>query len=147
MSSSRVIATIGTTPYTTAISTGDGHRITADEPASAGGADAGANPYELLLASLGACKTITLRMYADRKGWPLDGVSVELTQQRVHAEDCDDCENTKGIVHLIECRLTLMGELTPEQRTRLLEMADRCPVHRTLSGEINIRSALAEAPA
>jgi len=146
MDHSSVIATIGPEPYTTRITAGGRHHVTADEPAGLGGADRGANPYELLLASLGACKTITLRMYADRKGWPLDGVSIAMRQDRVHAKDCADCDSADGLVHVIECELTLLGEdLTDEQRARLLEIADRCPVHKTLSGEIKIRSALAAA--
>lgn len=147
MSDARVIATIGPAPYATAVAMGGRHHLTADEPAPLGGTDLGPNPYELLLASLGACKAITLRMYADRKSWPLDGVSVQLTQERVHAKDCEDCEADDGVVHLVRCTLTLLGDLTPEQRSRLLEIADKCPVHRTLSGEIAIRSALAEPPA
>ncbi len=142
-----VITTIGSQPYTTAVAVDGRHRLTADEPASLGGADRGANPYELLLASLGSCKAITLRMYADRKGWPLDGVSVALDQQRVHAADCEDCETSEGFVHVIECELTLLGDLDETQRARLLEIADKCPVHRTLSGEIHVRTALAEDPA
>ena len=144
MSTGSVIATIGPEPYTTAVALGGRHHLQADEPASLGGADRGANPYELLLASLGACKTITLRMYADRKGWPLDGVSVELTQQRVHAKDCQDCESDTGSAHIITCALTLLGDLDEEQRARLLEIADKCPVHKTLSGEMKIRTVMAE---
>jgi putative redox protein len=141
-----VIATIGPEPYSTRITAGGRHHITADEPENLGGAGKGANPYELLLASLGACKTITLRMYADRKKWPLDGVSIAMTQDRVHAKDCDDCESDDGYVHVIECELTLLGEdLTDEQRERLLEIADKCPVHKTLSGEIKVRSSLADS--
>ncbi len=145
MEGASVITTIGRTPYTTAIAAGGRHHLTADEPSSLGGADKGANPYELLLASLGACKAITLRMYADRKEWPLDGVSVALKQERVHAKDCEDCESGEGYVHVIECELTLLGDdLSSEQRNRLLEIADKCPVHRTLSGEIKMRTSLAE---
>jgi len=144
MSRASVITTIGAQPYTTAVAVGGRHHLTADEPTSLGGADAGVNPYELLLASLGACKAITLRMYADRKGWPLAGVSVALDQQRVHASDCEECETGEGFVHVIECELTLLGELDDDQRARLLEIADKCPVHRTLSGEIRVRTALAE---
>ena len=142
-----VIATIGPEPYTTAVVARGRHHLKADEPASAGGADHGANPYELLLASLGSCKAITLRMYADRKGWPLAGVSVALTQSRMHAQDCADCESLDGMVHVIECELTVYGELTEEQRGRLVEIADKCPVHRTLSGEIKIRTSLAAGEA
>jgi len=142
-----VIATIGPEPYTTAVVMGGRHHVKADEPEALGGTDQGANPYELLLASLGSCKAITLRMYADRKGWPLDGVSVALSQSRVHAKDCEDCESLDGMVHVIECELTVYGDLTDEQRGRLVEIADKCPVHKTLSGEIKIRTALAAGEA
>lgn len=139
-----VIATIGPEPYTTRITAGGRHHLTADEPESHDGADKGANPFELLLASLGSCKAITLRMYADRKGWPLDGVSIAMRQDRVHAKDCEDVETDHGMVHLFDCEVTLLGEdLTDEQRERLLEIADKCPVHRTLEGEVCIRSSLA----
>lgn len=144
MSQASVITTIGAEPYTTGVAVGGRHHLTADEPASLGGADKGANPYELLLASLGACKAITLRMYADRKGWAMAGVSVALDQQRTHAKDCDDCESGEGFVHVVECTLTLLGDLSDEQRARLLEIADKCPVHRTLSGEIKVRTSLAD---
>ncbi len=148
MDSPSVIATIGPEPYTTAVTAGGRHRLTADEPESHDGADKGPNPFELLLASLGACKAITMRMYADRKEWPLDGVSIALDQDRVHAKDCDDVETDHGMVHLFDCEITLLGEdLTDEQRERLLEIADKCPVHRTLQGEVCIRSKLAPVPA
>jgi len=146
MSQASVIATIGSAPYSTAVAMGGRHHLTADEPESLGGAGDGPNPYELLLASLGSCKAITLRMYADRKGWPLDGVSVALNQKREHAKDCADCESEDGFVHVIECELTLIGELTGEQRERLVEIADRCPVHRTLEGEVKVRTSLGSPP-
>jgi putative redox protein len=143
-----VVTTIGPEPYTTAVSAGGRHHLTADEPEDHGGADKGANPFELLLAALGSCKAITLRMYADRKGWPLEGVSIALTQDRVHAKDCEDVQTDHGMVHLFDCEVTLLGdELTGEQRERLLEIADKCPVHRTLAGEVCIRSRLAEPAA
>ena len=126
--------------------TNGSHTWRADEPVDLGGTDTGPNPYELLLASLGSCKAITLRMYADRKGWPLDGVSVALNQQREHAKDCADCESEDGFVHVVECELTLVGELSDEQRERLLEIADRCPVHRSLEGEVKVRTSLGSPP-
>jgi putative redox protein len=124
-------------PYTQRVRAGR-HVLAADEPESVGGADAGPGPYEYLLAALGACTSMTLRMYADKKGWPLAGVAVELAHQKVHAEDCADCETKEGLLDRIERVVSVRGELDPEQRARLLEIADRCPVHRTLSGEIVI---------
>jgi len=120
------------------------HELVADEPRSHGGDDRGPSPYELLLAALGACTSMTLRMYADRKEWPLEGVSVDLRHDRIHAEDCADCETEKGKIDRIERRVTLMGDLDDDQRQRLLEMADRCPVHRTLEGEIDLQTRLVE---
>jgi putative redox protein len=119
------------------------HLLLADEPLDAGGTDRGPNPYDLLLAALGSCTSMTLRMYADRKGLPLERVEVRLRHSRIHAADCAECETEEGRVDLIEREIALAGALSPEQRQRLLEIADRCPVHRTLSGEIAIRSRLA----
>lgn len=113
-----------------------GHRIVADEPPEAGGADGGPTPYELLLAALGACTSMTLELYARRKGWPLRGVEVRLWHDRIHAEDCADCETETGYLDRIHKEIQLDGELSPEQVERLTEIARRCPVNQTLGHEI-----------
>ena len=118
------------------------HVLLADEPGDAGGADAGPNPYELLLAALGACAGITVRMYADRKQWPLEEVHVVLSWARVHAEDCAGCETEAGVVDGIEMEISFSGDLSEEQRRRLTEIANKCPVHRTLSSPIPIHTRL-----
>lgn len=121
------------------------HTLRADEPVEAGGTDTGPNPYELLLAALGACTAITLRLYADRKGWPLEAVDVVLSHKRVHARDCRECETREGRVDHITKQLTLRGPLDDEQRQRLAEIAARCPVHQTLTHEIHIQQVLEPA--
>ncbi len=114
------------------------HRLAADEPASAGGTDTGPSPYDLLLAALGACTSITVGMYARRKAWPLDEVTVHLRHSKIHAADCAECESREGMLDRIECDIHFNGSLTGEQRSKLLEIADKCPVHRTLTSEIKI---------
>ncbi len=117
------------------------HALDADEPTHIpGGTDTGPAPYELLLAGLGSCTSMTLRMYADRKGWDLTGVDVRLGHAKIHARDCPECATKTGRVDVIEREIELRGELSEEQRARLAEIADRCPVHRTLSSESVIRS-------
>jgi len=118
------------------------HRLIADEPREAGGSDAGPDPYSLLLASLGACTAMTLQIYARRKEWPLERVEVRLRHSRIHAEDCEVCETRRGSVDRIERQISLSGQLSEEQRGRLLEIAARCPVHRTLTSEISIVDTL-----
>jgi putative redox protein len=116
------------------------HRFTADEPVADGGTDTGPVPYDLLLASLGACTSMTVAMYARRKGWPLAGVTIRLRHSRIYAVDCEECETREGMLDRIERDIQFEGTLTGEQRSRLLEIADKCPVHRTLVSEINIRT-------
>jgi putative redox protein len=118
--------------------TSRGHSIIVDEPKEVGGDDTGLTPYEALLAALGSCTAITLRMYATRKGWPLDDVQVELSHERMHARDCEDCESEDGQLGVVRRKVTLAGDLSEEQRQRLLEIANRCPVHRTLTGTVEI---------
>ncbi|MEJ7616395.1 MAG: OsmC family protein [Pyrinomonadaceae bacterium] len=113
--------------------------FTIDEPASAGGDGAGPDPFTLLLSALGGCISMTVTLYARRKAWPLERVSVSLRQERVHAKDCAQCEEDKNaFVHRIERTINLEGPLTAEQKTRLLEIAHKCPVHKTLSSQIVI---------
>ncbi|MDX1531793.1 MAG: OsmC family protein, partial [Rhodothermales bacterium] len=119
------------------------HTLTADEPETVGGGDEGPTPYDLLAAALGTCTAMTLRMYADRKGWPLTGVTVQLTHDRVHAEDCRTCDTEDGHIDRFHRAIAMDGPLSDEQRQRLLEIADRCPVHRTLTGEVVIETELA----
>ena len=120
------------------------HRLVADEPVAAGGNDRGPGPYDLLLMALGACTTMTLRLYADRKRWPLKRVSVRLRHAKIHAEDCADCETKQGMLDRIERVIALEGALDPAQRQRLLEIANMCPVHRTLTSEIEIETSLTD---
>jgi putative redox protein len=114
------------------------HRLLADEPVAAGGEDTGPGPYDFLLAGLGACTSMTMRLYADRKALPLERVTVTLEHSRIHAEDCAECETKAGMLDQIDRTIAMEGALDPEQRGKLLEIADKCPVHRTLTSEIRI---------
>ena len=118
------------------------HRLIADEPKEVGGTESGPTPYDLLLGALGACTSMTLRMYADRKQFPLEGVRVRLRYSKIHALDCAQCETKVGKIDHIDREIEVLGPLTEEQRLRLLEMADRCPVHRTMISEIDIVTKL-----
>jgi putative redox protein len=119
------------------------HMLRADEPVAVGGMDTGPGPYDLLAAALGACTSMTLRAYADLKGIPLERVSVELKHDKIHAADCAECETKEGKIDRIDRSITLEGKLDAQQRARLLEIADKCPVHRTLHSEVLIKSVLA----
>jgi uncharacterized OsmC-like protein/pimeloyl-ACP methyl ester carboxylesterase len=125
------------------ISTGP-HRLIADEPVAAGGEDSGPGPYDFLLASLGACTSMTMRLYADRKSLPLERVTVTLKHQKIHAEDCAECETKAGMLDQIDRVIAMEGALDAEQRTKLMEIADKCPVHRTLTSEIRIVTKAAD---
>ena len=120
----------------------ENHQLIADEPLSYGGLNLGPNPYEYLLTSLGACTSMTIRMYANRKQLKLENVEITLKHDRIHAEDCSDCEQQTGLVDTINKKIRLYGDLTDEERQRLLEIADKCPVHKTLHNEIKITSEL-----
>jgi putative redox protein len=139
----RVIARIGAQGFVTEIDAG-GHPLVADEPVALGGCDQGPSPYQLLNAALGACTAMTLRMYAERKQLPLEGVRVRLAHAKVHAKDCADCPQDTSRVDVIEREIELDGDLDDAQRQRLLEIADRCPVHRTLHEAVVVRSRLVD---
>jgi putative redox protein len=123
------------------------HRLVADEPVAAGGTDAGPDPYALLLAALGACTSMTLRLYAGRKAWPLVEVMVELDVARVYAEDCVHCEEPRAMIDRIARRITLRGELDPAQVRRLGEIAKKCPVHKTLAAGLRVEDEIVLAVA
>lgn len=120
-----------------------GHSLVADEPFSVGGSNTGPTPYDLLVSGLGACTSMTIRMYANRKKWRLENVAVKLRHKKIHADDCEQCETSSGKIDTIEREIELKGELSDEQRARLLEIADLCPVHKTLHSEVVIKSVLA----
>jgi putative redox protein len=120
------------------------HHLLADEPVAAGGEDSGPGPYDFVLAGLGACTSMTMRLYADRKSLPLERVTVTLKHSKIHAEDCAECETKAGMLDQIDRVITMEGALDAEQRKKLLEIADKCPVHRTLTSEIHIVTRAAD---
>jgi uncharacterized OsmC-like protein len=115
------------------------HHLVADEPPSAGGGDAGPDPYDYLLASLGVCTSMTIGFYARRNQLPLENITVSLWHSRIHARDCEECETKEGMLDRIDVELELTGSLSEAQHAKLMEIAAKCPVHRTLTSEINIR--------
>ena len=118
------------------------HQLVSDEPVAFGGADTGPSPYELLAAAVGACTSMTLRMYARAKGWPLQRVIVTIRHDKIYARDCAECETKEGRIDRLEREIVLEGPLEEAQQQRLLEIAERCPVHRTLSREVRLVTRL-----
>ncbi len=141
LTDNRIVVHTGQTGYRTEILAG-AHRLIADEPVAVGGSGTGPSPYDYLVSALGACTSMTLRMYADRKEWPLESIVVRLKHRKVHARDCSECESKSGRIDVVEREIELRGPLDAEQRERLLEIADRCPVHRTLHSEIRVETRL-----
>ena len=137
----RVVSRTGDDGYTTEIKAGD-HFFLADEPSSVGGKNLGPTPYDLLVAALGACTSMTLRMYADRKEWPLEEVKVHLLHNKEHSEDCDQCDKEGAKIDTITREIELFGDLSEDQKERLLEIADKCPVHKTLHSDISVKTKL-----
>jgi putative redox protein len=134
-----ITAHVGRSGFRTEIRAGL-YTLVADEPVALGGTGLGPTPYEILLAALGSCMAMTLRMYADRKGWPLEGVTIQLRTARAHEKDCEECETSEVGIPVIARRIALEGQLTEEQRTRLLHIADRCPVKQTLERGITVQT-------
>jgi putative redox protein len=139
-----VVAETGQGKFANAVSVGGRHSVLADEPASYGGTDTGPTPYDFLLAGLGACKTMTMRLYADRKGFPLDRARVTLKHSKIHAEDCAECETKNGRIDRIDVEIEVLGDMDAETRQKIADIAERCPVHRTLLSEMQIESRYKE---
>jgi putative redox protein len=140
--SGTVVVRGGAAGFAQAITVGR-HQLRCDEPTSVGGTDSGPTPYDLILAALGSCTSMTLALYARRKGWRLEAVAVRLRHAKIHAADCEACETKEGRVDYIERTVELTGELGDDQRKRLLEIANSCPVHRTLTSDMHIETRLA----
>jgi uncharacterized OsmC-like protein/pimeloyl-ACP methyl ester carboxylesterase len=138
-----VVQETGNSKFQQSVTVGP-HRLLADEPVAAGGEDTGPGPYDFLLAGLGACTSMTMRLYADRKSLPLTRTTVTLRHSKIYAQDCADCETKAGMLDQIERVITMEGALSAEQRQKLMEIADKCPVHRTLTSEIHIVSRVAD---
>jgi putative redox protein len=134
-----ITAQVGASGFRTDITAGP-HYLIADEPVALGGTGLGPTPYELLLGALSSCMAMTLRMYADRKGWPLESVQIHLRTARAHEQDCEKCDTEHVGIPFIARRIELTGDLTVEQRARLLQIADRCPVKQTLEGGIRVET-------
>lgn len=139
-SSNKVVVQIGSEGFTTDIKAGK-HTFRADEPISVGGKDYGPSPYDFLMASLGACTAMTMRMYADQKKWPIEEINVHLDHKKDYATDSSDCENSKAKVDVIDRYIEIKGDLDASQRERMMKIADKCPVHRTLHGTIEVRTS------
>jgi putative redox protein len=116
------------------------HNLTSDEPVSYGGTDTGPSPYDLILAALGSCTSMTIGLYARKRKWPLENIAVSLRHSKIHAKDCEECETKEGRIDRINVEIHLDGALTDEQRAKLIEIAGKCPVHQTLTSEINIQT-------
>lgn len=136
-----VVAVGPTSGFRTEVDVG-GHHLVVDEPLPVGGTDTGPSPYEMLLAALGACTAMTLRLYADRRGWPLERARVELRHRKVHAQDCAECDRRPAKMDVVDRVVFLDGPLADEQRTRLMEIAERCPVHQTLQSKIQVNTRI-----
>ncbi|MGO1117682.1 bifunctional alpha/beta hydrolase/OsmC family protein [Rhodovibrionaceae bacterium A322] len=139
-----VVSETTTGKFTNSVVSGSGHVLSADEPPSVGGDNLGPTPYDLLLSALGACKTMTMRLYANRKGYNLERAEVRLSHDKIHAEDCADCETQSGKIDQIKTQITLTGDLSAEERQKIFEIAERCPVHKTITSEISIKAELKE---
>jgi putative redox protein len=145
MASPEVVVRGSAAGFTQEITAGS-HRLFSDEPKDLGGENAGPSPYDLVSAALGACTSMTLGMYARRKQWPLASVIVHLRHSKIHAIDCADCDTKEGMLDRIDREIELIGDLTEEQRIKLLEIADKCPVHRTLTRGMHIDTRLHNEP-
>lgn len=136
------VSETGAGKFTNSITTSSGHSLMADEPKDLGGDDSGPNPYDFLLSALGSCKSMTMRMYANHKRFNLDHVEVRLSHRKIHAKDCEKCETEKGMVDIIDTEITITGDLSDIERTKIFAIAEKCPVHRTIMNEVVINSNL-----